>query len=127
MKGGVNTKFKSDCLVVYRRTDKHAQGPASSLKTPNGFYVSDKWDSNPRPQAWKASALSTELLSHFNLSSRRDSNSRHPAPKAGILTGLNYYSIKNQPMELASVEGILNLSEFSLQQNPCPGIKINPT
>ena len=25
------------------------------------------------------------------LSGRRDSNSRPPAPKAGILTGLNYY------------------------------------
>ena len=34
---------------------------------------------------------------------------------------------KNQPMELASVECILNSSEFSFQQNPRPGFKTNPT
>ena len=28
-----------------------------------------------------------------SLSGRRDSNSRPPAPKAGILTGLNYYPL----------------------------------
>ena len=30
---------------------------------------------------------------HTTLSGRRDSNSRPPAPKAGILTGLNYYPL----------------------------------
>ena len=29
----------------------------------------------------------------LDLSGRRDSNSRPPAPKAGILTGLNYYPL----------------------------------
>lgn len=36
----------------------------------------------------------TQILGPFGLdplSGRRDSNSRPPAPKAGILTGLNYY------------------------------------
>ena len=32
-----------------------------------------------------------KFLHYRILSGRRDSNSRPPAPKAGILTGLNYY------------------------------------
>ena len=27
--------------------------------------MSGKWDSNPRPSAWEADALPTELLPHF--------------------------------------------------------------
>ena len=38
-----------------------------------------------------------------SLSGRRDSNSRPPAPKAGILTGLNYYP-------LGSAEWVVNRS-----------------
>lgn len=29
------------------------------------FFESERRDSNPRPSAWKANALSTELLSQF--------------------------------------------------------------
>ena len=43
--------------------------------------------SNPRPSAWKADALPTELLPPVRWSGRRDLNSRPPAPKAGALPG----------------------------------------
>ena len=32
----------------------------------NTFFLSGRRDSNSRPLAWKANALSTELLPHFN-------------------------------------------------------------
>ena len=41
---------------------------------------SGRRDSNPRPSAWKANALSTELLPHYLLWARMDSNHRRRKP-----------------------------------------------
>ena len=45
---------------------------------------SPRWDSNPRPQAYEACAITTML--HGHKSRWRDSNSRPPAYKAGAIT-----------------------------------------
>ena len=36
------------------------------MKLESLFFLSERRDSNPRPSAWKANALSTELLSQIN-------------------------------------------------------------
>ena len=33
----------------------------------DSFHLSDRRDSNPRPAAWEAAALPTELLSHLGV------------------------------------------------------------
>ena len=42
----------------------------------SSFHLSERRDSNPRPSAWKANALSTELLSQFREWAVKDSNLR---------------------------------------------------
>ncbi len=56
-------------------------------KSSIGFYLSERRGSNPRPLAWKANALSAELLSQFNIfwSQWRDSNPRPADYKSAAL------------------------------------------
>ncbi len=90
--------------------------------------VSENWsgkrDSNPRPTAWKAVALPTELFPHLAdpdlacWSGRKDSNLRPPAPKAGALTRLRYAPNHTKPSE-----NPLNLVELGGIEPPASSVR----
>ena len=61
MQANIKDLYQEDgCCVVI--TEKEIP-----TKVRISFFESGRRDSNPRPSAWKANALSTELLPQFNL------------------------------------------------------------
>ncbi len=91
-------------------------------------YQSGRRDSNPRPSAWKANALSTELLPQCYLIKKcRQSDDQRSAPLGGESRIRTYEGVRQQIYSLPQLATLVFPQDISKQRTYEPNVRFELT